>query len=236
MARSTDQAGAAPNGGGDPTATPRRSGAEATRAAILSAARELFSTNGFGGTSVADIATAAGLAPGTIYIHFENKADLLAKVIQETRSPSLPTTAEELAGASRPEMFALLAQLTSRETGRRAEYLMALAADATRTPGVRRDFYANTFLTVYESMEKLLASLPECADTDPEDLRVLAHVILNGAVFTAIEQGYLGGDELHPVDADRLTTILGSLAAMAVEHLGELTATGQDSPAGTRKP
>lgn len=210
--------------------------ASGTRDSILSAARDLFSTRGFGGTSIADIASAAGLAPGTIYIHFESKADLLAKVIQETRSPPLPTTPEELAGASRPEMFELLARMTTRETDRRAEYLMALAAEATRTADVRRDFYANTLLSVYESMEALLASLTGTDAVEASDLRVLAHVIINAAIFTAIEQGYLGGAELHRVEPERLHTIVGAVAALALDHLEDLAAAVQDSRTRARKP
>ncbi|MBX7159562.1 MAG: TetR/AcrR family transcriptional regulator [Acidimicrobiia bacterium] len=216
---------------------PRRHAAPTgTRAAILSAARRLFSTHGFEGTSIADIASAAGLAPGTIYIHFENKADLLAKVVQETRSPPLPTTPEELAGASRPEMFTLLARMTTRETERRGEYLMALASDASRTVEVRQDFYANTLLGVYESMEALLASLPETEGLVPADLRVLAHVILNAAIFTTIEQGYLGGDELHHVETERLEAVVGALAALALDNAADLTPGMQDSHEGKRNP
>ena len=46
---------------------------DATRKAILSAAKDLFGREGFAGTSVDDIAAAAGVAKGAVYHHFPTK-------------------------------------------------------------------------------------------------------------------------------------------------------------------
>jgi AcrR family transcriptional regulator len=55
----------------------RREQAEATRVAILEAAERLFSRRGYGGTSVSEIAEAAGVALKTVYASFGTKAELL---------------------------------------------------------------------------------------------------------------------------------------------------------------
>ncbi len=57
----------------------RRAQASETRAAIVSAARDLFRERGFGNTTVADIATAAGVSVETIYASVGTKAELLHK-------------------------------------------------------------------------------------------------------------------------------------------------------------
>lgn len=44
---------------------------EESRAKILAAAQELFFQNGVPGTTVADIASRAGIAKGTFYHHFK---------------------------------------------------------------------------------------------------------------------------------------------------------------------
>lgn len=49
----------------------------ATRQAIVDAASTLFLRDGFAGTSVADIAAAAGVAPRTFFVHFASKEDVL---------------------------------------------------------------------------------------------------------------------------------------------------------------
>lgn len=51
------------------------------RARILKAATELFMHQGYRKTSVDEIARRADVAKGTVYLHFENKADLLMQAI-----------------------------------------------------------------------------------------------------------------------------------------------------------
>src|SRR5690348_13769476 len=50
------------------------------RQAILRAARELFAGKGYDDTTIAEIAQAAGVAVGTVYLYFENKHDILVDV------------------------------------------------------------------------------------------------------------------------------------------------------------
>src|SRR5215468_12399589 len=47
---------------------------------ILQAARELFANNGYDDTTIAEIARAAGVAVGTVYLYFANKHDILVDV------------------------------------------------------------------------------------------------------------------------------------------------------------
>jgi AcrR family transcriptional regulator len=50
------------------------------RDAILDAARELFAKKGYEETTIAEIARAAGVAVGTVYLYFRNKHEVLTGV------------------------------------------------------------------------------------------------------------------------------------------------------------
>ncbi|MEY2469322.1 MAG: hypothetical protein QOF21_2020 [Actinomycetota bacterium] len=56
--------------------------ARATRTAILHAAAAEFSANGYANTSVAQVATAAGVSLGTVYQYFRDRADLIVVLVR----------------------------------------------------------------------------------------------------------------------------------------------------------
>jgi AcrR family transcriptional regulator len=62
------------------------------RRQILSGAREVFLERGFDAASMGDIARAAGVSKGTLYVYFQNKEDLFAALV----SSECNETAERL--------------------------------------------------------------------------------------------------------------------------------------------
>ena len=79
-------------------ATPRKPN---MREAILCAAEELFSTNGFNAVSVRDIAQAAGANPGSVTYHFKTKDGLLLEIYRRHCGPMNLRRSELLAAAQR---------------------------------------------------------------------------------------------------------------------------------------
>jgi AcrR family transcriptional regulator len=71
------------------------------REAILIAAEELFSTNGFNAVSVRDIAHAAGANPGSVTYHFKTKDGLLLEIYRRHCGPMNLRRSELLAAAKR---------------------------------------------------------------------------------------------------------------------------------------
>jgi TetR/AcrR family transcriptional regulator, fatty acid metabolism regulator protein len=54
------------------------------RTAILRAATDVFARRGFFNAQVADVARAAGVAAGTVYLYFRSKDDLLVSIFERT--------------------------------------------------------------------------------------------------------------------------------------------------------
>src|SRR5580658_4974384 len=71
------------------------------REAILCAAEELFSINGFNAVSVRDIAQAAGANPGSVTYHFKTKDGLLLEIYQRHCEPMNRRRSELLTEARR---------------------------------------------------------------------------------------------------------------------------------------
>src|SRR5258707_6138511 len=61
------------------------------RDAILKAATRVFAQNGFFQSQVADVARAAGVAAGTVYLYFKSKDDLLVSIFERSMREGLAT-------------------------------------------------------------------------------------------------------------------------------------------------
>jgi len=61
----------------------REEGARRTRRAVVAAATEVFTTRGYGATSLADIAAVAGVARPTVFAAFGSKCALLREVVNQ---------------------------------------------------------------------------------------------------------------------------------------------------------
>jgi TetR/AcrR family fatty acid metabolism transcriptional regulator len=73
------------------------------RERILRAAIDVFAQNGYFNAKVAEVAKAAGVADGTIYLYFDGKEDLLITIFREHTRNYLQSLERELAHVRRPE-------------------------------------------------------------------------------------------------------------------------------------
>jgi TetR/AcrR family fatty acid metabolism transcriptional regulator len=74
----------------------------AKRDAILRAAIDVFAERGFFNAQVADVARAAGVAAGTVYLYFRGKDDLLVSIFERTMRDGLARVRESVADTSDP--------------------------------------------------------------------------------------------------------------------------------------
>jgi AcrR family transcriptional regulator len=120
----------------------RQAQAKSTQLAVLRAAHDLFVERGYGRTTIADVAAAAGVAPETIYATFSNKPTLLHRVWDITiggddddipfhERPEIRAIRNEPDLARRFELHAAMYTRTARRT---APFLLALAGAAAAEP------------------------------------------------------------------------------------------------------
>ena len=63
----------------------KRAQGDATRLALVVAARELFGERGYAATSIDEVASRAGVTKGAFYHHFAGKADLFQEVYEQVK-------------------------------------------------------------------------------------------------------------------------------------------------------
>ena len=89
------------------------------REAILKAATQVFARNGFFQSQVADIARAAGVAAGTVYLYFRSKDDLLVSLFDRTMREAIAQGRSALEGIADPrERLLRIARLHLERLGR----------------------------------------------------------------------------------------------------------------------
>jgi AcrR family transcriptional regulator len=88
----------------DPTPRPprRTRRKEARPSEIVAAALRLFAERGYAATKLEDVATAAGIGKGTIYLYFPTKEDLFRSVVRQAVLPNVEAIAALLQDPERP--------------------------------------------------------------------------------------------------------------------------------------
>ncbi len=141
-------------------ASRRREQAQENRARILATAHELFVAKGYGATTLADIARAAGIAAPTIYAAFGNKLNVLRRswdvaVGGDERDVHLldrPELRAVLAEPDLPTRFARFATVNTMVMRRTARLRLAIQGAAGGDPAAA-ELLAEIDLARLSSME-----------------------------------------------------------------------------------
>ena len=169
----------------------------ATRNSLLDAAEQIFFAKGVAGTSLNDIAVAAGTTRGAIYWHFKDKADLFNAMMDRVVMP-LQVALESIDVASDADPLPAL-----REALRRAMH------QTVNDPHTRRVFqvathkveYVDSLFAVRErhlkmrdlSMGRFREALPRSAAVRGVQLRLPAAIAALGlhSLIDGLFQGWL---------------------------------------------
>jgi AcrR family transcriptional regulator len=190
-----------------------------SRAALIDAALEEFSTKGYEATTVASIAERAGVTTGALYAHFAGKLDLLIATVGLTPVEDVVRSVDEIAALSPDEAVHRLGEGLAAQPDRRTLLLLDVIVAARRNPrmaAVLRDglmAYIDATARVTESGAARGLVAPT---VNAEDLsRLFGLLNLGMIVFAAL-------DAPAPSEAafERLVELLLSSAAPAGDDPG----------------
>lgn len=154
-----------------------------TRGRIVTAARGVFEERGFNDTRISDIAAAAGVSHGTVYVYFDSKEAVLAEVIEDVlaeaagflRVSDIADPQQRIAEANRRYL-----QVYDRNA-RLLQVVEQVATSDARFAEVLNGFRARHVKRVAETIKRLQADGGVAEDLDPE---------VTAAALSAMVEGY----------------------------------------------
>jgi AcrR family transcriptional regulator len=188
------------------TPTTRMSGV-ARRRQLLDVALETFAAEGFHGTSMNDVAVAAGVTKPVLYQHFASKQALYDELVSEMGTRLEETIAKAVAGAEGPRQQV--------EAGFRAYFrwsigqgaaFRVLFSDRNRSD---RDL-AGAVARVEAVVADRVASLIDIDGLSDDERRVLAHGVVG--IAEATSRHWLRLHLGKGADADTFADLVASLA------------------------
>src|SRR5215510_6298576 len=122
------------------------------RDAILRAAIDVFAERGFFNAQVADVARAAGVAAGTVYLYFRSKDDLLVSIFERTMRDALARVRASVADTTDPaERLRRFARLHLGGLGRDRNLAIVFQVELRQSTKFMERF-SSTFLRDYLGM------------------------------------------------------------------------------------
>jgi len=195
--------------------------AAARRAQILDAATRVFAEKGFHRATIRDIARAAGLADGTIYIYFASKADLLIGLLD--RLNETERRPEDLAQVAGPDFRSVfVAYLRHRLTVVREGLgmLRAVLPELLVNLELREVYFRQVIGPTLELGERYMTSLIEQGQIRPMDPSLAVRAI-SGQILGLLLLRMLGDEQIEARWED------------LPEHLATLLLDGLRPAAGT---
>jgi AcrR family transcriptional regulator len=159
----------------------------AKRRQIVQGARAIFLAKGFDAASMSDIARAAGVSKGTLYVYFENKEQLFEAIVHEECLVHAEGAFD--LDHSDHDVEAVLTRLGSAYLGficttEKASVLRTVAAIADRMPEIGRVFYETGPAVGIAKLADYIQAQNQAGALAVDDCRVAAAQFLDSCKST----------------------------------------------------
>ncbi len=215
----------------------RKTLTEERRKQILDAASKVFAAKGFERATIADVAKEAGIAEGSIYNYFKNKADLLISIPRQIIQPNVEAVMGMMHVAAEspmpPEQLLPIVARNMVNVFQQNGHVFRILFSAlpTMTPSVRADYLNRVIFYIWDILEAYLRELVEKGilrqDLDP---RILTRVFVGMFIPFALLNFVLSPKDLPETDYDQVIS-----EAVTVFLRGALAEEMRGTPSKQRK-
>lgn len=201
---STRRGGPAKRGPKPAPSSKRLIGATERRAAIVAAGLEEFTAKGFASTRLEDVARRAGVAKGTIYLHFKDKEALFQELVRTALGPlivriSNPPVGSD-AGSARSIMQGLADMFVREVIGTsRGDILRLIVSEGSRFPALADFYYREVIVHGIAGLRKLIEYGIARGEIRNPKLADFPQLLIAPLIVSVLWQGLFG--RLAPLDA-----------------------------------
>jgi len=179
--------------------------AEARRADILAAALDEFTARGYAAARLDDVARRAGVAKGTIYLHFADKETLFQELVRSMVHPLLGTL-ERLRALDIPAcalVEAMLATFVREVLGtRRKDIVRLVLTEGARFPTIAEFYHREVVARVLAIVRPLLKRAFERGELATDALARFPQLIIAPALVAILWSGLF--ERFEPLDVPEM--------------------------------
>lgn len=182
---------------------------EARRQAILEAALDVFAAEGFAAAKLDDVADKAGVAKGTIYLHFRDKEDLFEQMVRDAVFPviarleelaKLPNLSAELALRAMFDVFRTQVLGT-----RRKDLLRLILTEGPRFPAIAAFYHREVVARGMKLTGELLNRARANGELSAEGLARFPQLVLAPLILAVVWDGLFAA--IEPLDVEGLLAV-----------------------------
>lgn len=181
---------------------------QAVREALYDAALSLFRSKGYELTTAAEIASAAGVAKGTLFNHFPTKADIIAAWYRQELIPRLSEPGASPENAPLPEILTALTLRVLDLSRNEPELWQAQIREAPSSPAIQ-DAEREAESGIRQSATRLITAAGKASE-EAADLADLYVTLVTGTVREWVVTGHsFDLDQRLKERTERLCTLAG---------------------------
>src|SRR5215472_14211070 len=159
------------------------------RSAIVAAALDEFVARGFTATRLDDVAKRAGVAKGTIYLHFKDKEALFEELVRTAIVPVVEriTTPPPLNGSVRDALEAFARMFIQEVAGtRRADIIRLIIAEGPRFPAIADFYYREVISRGLGAMRALIQIGVKRGEISQTELERFPQIVVAPAIVAIV--------------------------------------------------
>jgi len=198
------------------SATASRPAIADKREAILRAAVKVFARKGYFNSKVADIASDAGIADGTVYLYFKSKDEILHSIFDQAMAAFIAEGKKELSQIDVAEdRLRRIAELHLERLGADRDLAVVIQVELHGSIKFMQEFSAAGFADYLDIIRQTIEDGQQTGVFRKDIKPIVAAKILYGALDEMVTNWILSKKkyDLPPMSAEVLKALLGGIAA-----------------------